>query len=83
MGISVSLLLATLVAALGGFLFGYDTAVISGAVGALEKHFLLTPLQTGWACACSLAGLIFVAFVLPETKGRTLEEIEASWRKNS
>ena len=58
MGISVPLLLATLVAALGGFLFGYDTAVISGAVGALEKHFLLTPLQTGWAGASAIIGCI-------------------------
>lgn len=31
--------------------------------------------------ACSAATLIFVVFRLPETKGRTLEEIELSWRK--
>ena len=30
------------VAALGGFLFGYDTAVIAGAIGALRDHFHLT-----------------------------------------
>src|SRR5690606_18216111 len=32
--------LITIVASLGGLLFGYDTAVISGAVGALENFFV-------------------------------------------
>jgi len=31
--------------------------------------------------ACSLASLAFVATALPETKGRSLEEIEASWKR--
>jgi len=35
------------VAALGGFLFGYDTAVIAGAVGALREHFQLTAAEQG------------------------------------
>ena len=34
--------LITIVASLGGLLFGYDTAVISGAVGALENYFIYT-----------------------------------------
>ncbi len=144
------------VTAIGGFLFGYDTAVISGAIGFLKTHFELTDLQIHWAgasaivgcipgaliagfltdrfgrkrtlllCAlllaisgifstiprtftefiiaqtfpilnnrlggamtfmiygvCSFLSLIFVFFALPETKGRTLEEIQASWDRIS
>ena len=52
------LLLITSVAALGGLLFGYDTAVISGAIGLLETHFGLTAAQTGWAASSALAGCV-------------------------
>jgi SP family xylose:H+ symportor-like MFS transporter len=45
-----------LVATLGGLLFGYDTAVISGAIGFLRQHFDLTAAQEGWAASCALAG---------------------------
>ena len=48
--------LLTLVAALGGLLFGYDTAVISGAIGFLETHFQLSPEMKGWAAASALIG---------------------------
>ena len=49
--------LLTLVAALGGMLFGYDTAVISGAIGFLQVHFQLDPqISKGWATACALLG---------------------------
>ena len=51
-------LLATGVAAIGGFLFGYDTAVISGAIGFIEGHFHLSPLGTGWAGASAIVGCI-------------------------
>ena len=40
------LILITGVAALGGLLFGYDTAVISGAIGLLQVHFALTAATT-------------------------------------
>ena len=46
----------SLVASLGGLLFGYDTAVVSGAVGPLTERFGLSPAMTGWAVSCALAG---------------------------
>ena len=39
---------------LGGFLFGYDTAVIAGAIGFLQTHFDLDATMKGWASSCVL-----------------------------
>ena len=47
-----------LVATLGGLLFGYDTAVISGAIGFLQQHFDLTPAMKGWAASSALVGCV-------------------------
>ena len=47
------------VAALGGFLFGYDTAVISGTIGQVTGYFSLDTLQVGWYVGCALIGSIF------------------------
>lgn len=55
------ILMITLVAALGGLLFGYDTAVISGAVGSLRIHFNLSDAQLGWAASSALVGCIIGA----------------------
>lgn len=48
----------SLVAALGGLLFGYDTAVIAGAIGFLEDHFHLSPALKGWAASSALLGCV-------------------------
>jgi MFS transporter, SP family, arabinose:H+ symporter len=51
-------LFATGVAAIGGFLFGYDTAVINGANSYLKAHLGLTPGQQGLAGASAILGCI-------------------------
>ena len=52
------LLFVCLVSALGGFLFGFDTAVISGTVGFVKQQFGLDALQEGWFVAVALLGCI-------------------------
>ena len=46
------------IAALGGLLFGYDTAVISGAVNPISRYFELTSFETGWAVSNVAIGCI-------------------------
>lgn len=41
----------SLIAALGGFLMGFDASVISGVIKFIEPEFALTKLQLGWAVA--------------------------------
>ena len=60
-GSRVYLMLFTGAAALGGLLFGYDTAVISGVVGFLQQHFQLDAGLKGWAASSALIGCIFGA----------------------
>ncbi|MEY4572776.1 MAG: D-xylose transporter XylE [Bacteroidota bacterium] len=57
------ILFIALSAALGGLLFGYDTAVISGAIGNLTHYFQLTPIEIGWAISSALVGCLIGAFV--------------------
>jgi MFS transporter, SP family, sugar:H+ symporter len=44
------------VAALGGFLFGYDSAVINGAVSAVSDEFDTSAASLGFAVASALLG---------------------------
>lgn len=52
---------ATLVASVGGLLFGYDTAVISGAIGFMRTFYHLSDIMTGWVASCALLGCIIGA----------------------
>jgi MFS transporter, SP family, arabinose:H+ symporter len=49
---------STVTAALGGLLFGFDTAVIAGITGALTSRFHLTPTSLGFTVAIALWGTI-------------------------
>ena len=54
----------SVVAALGGLLFGYDWVVIGGAKPFFEKYFHLTnATQSGWANSCALIGCLAGALV--------------------
>lgn len=53
----------TVVAALGGLLFGYDTAVIAGAIGFLQEKFYLSPAMVGWAASSAIWGCVLGAMV--------------------
>src|SRR2546421_3787638 len=44
------------VAAIGGFLFGFDTAVINGAVAAVAKEFNVGPVRLGLSVSAALLG---------------------------
>lgn len=50
---------STVVAALGGLLFGFDTAVISGATEALQQYFGLSEAMLGFTVVTALIGTVF------------------------
>jgi sugar porter (SP) family MFS transporter len=59
-----TLLLYTFVAALGGLVFGFDTAVINGALPFFTKHFDLSHAMQGWAVSSALIGCIIGALFI-------------------
>jgi len=64
---------SVLVATVGGFLFGYDTLIISGAVIFLRDHFNLTPAAIGFAGSSIVIGSLIGTLVvgpLSDTLGR-------------
>lgn len=71
----------SIVAAIGGILFGYDTAVISGTISSVETQFSLNAMQVGWFVGCALVGSILgvaVAGILSDRFGRKLTMLVAA-----
>lgn len=62
-GSLVYLSVACLVAALGGLLFGFDTAVISGAEGRVAEQFHLSEHMEGWIVTSALVGCLIGASI--------------------
>ncbi|WP_309617007.1 sugar porter family MFS transporter [Salinibacterium sp.] len=59
--------------ALGGFLFGFDSSVVNGAVEPIREQFGLTETLTGLAVASALIGCAVGAYLagrLADSKGR-------------
>ncbi len=51
----------TCVAAIGGLIFGFDTAIVAGATRYMKEQFSLNSLQEGWAVSVVLIGCMFGA----------------------
>ena len=72
MNIRFVILIST-TAALGGLLFGFDTAIISGAIPYLKTYFNLDAVSLGWAVGSGLIGCALgsiVAGYLADKYGR-------------
>lgn len=75
------LIFISFVAALGGFLYGYDTAVISGTISQVTEQFSLDSLSAGWYVGCALIGSIAgvaVAGALGDYLGRRKAMVTAA-----
>ncbi len=64
------LVFIALTAAFGGFLFGYDTAVISGTVSLVKNQFNLSTLMEGWFVSSALVGCIIGVMMAGELSDR-------------
>lgn len=56
-------ILISIVAALGGLLFGFDTAVISGTINFIQPYFGLSEVGLGWTVSSLLFGCIAGVFI--------------------
>ena len=69
------LFLISIAAGLGGFLFGFDTAVASGTIGFLREKFSLNDVMEGWIMSSALLGSVIGAAIsgyLSDKYGRRL-----------
>jgi MFS family permease len=63
MALNGTLVRSTVVPALGGLLFGFDTAVIAGATSQLTRAFDLTPRGLGFTVSIALWGTVLGALL--------------------
>ncbi|MBP5218554.1 MAG: sugar porter family MFS transporter [Bacteroidales bacterium] len=71
--VSARIVFLAVVAAIGGILFGYDTAVISGTTEVVKAQFNLSTGGEGWYVGCALIGSILgvlVAGMMSDFLGR-------------
>src|SRR4028118_2352331 len=69
------ILLISTVSALGGVLFGFDTAIISGTIPFIKSHFGLDEVMLGWAVSSILVGCglgAMIAGKLADALGRRI-----------
>ena len=74
------LIRSALVAALGGLLFGFDTAVIAGATRALTSLYSLSPAMLGFTVASALWGTVLGSLVAGPPSDRS--EVRG-WRRRT
>lgn len=60
---TIRIFLWSLIVALGGFLFGFDTAVISGVEQYIQRLFVLSPFMHGFAISSALIGTVLGAMI--------------------
>lgn len=79
--ISARLIFIALGAALGGFVFGYDSSIVNGTVDAVEHEFGLNAVTIGFTVSCALLGAAigaWVAGMVSERVGRVRTMVIAS-----
>lgn len=69
-GIPRRVIWLALAGAVGGFLFGFDSSVVNGAVDAMKEEFALSEAVTGFAVAIALLGCAAGAFLAGKVADR-------------
>jgi SP family arabinose:H+ symporter-like MFS transporter len=62
--------LVSIAAAMGGLMFGFDIAIISGTVPFIQEHFALSDLALGWGVSSLLAGCMVGALLAGKISDR-------------
>lgn len=79
MPINTRLIRSSVTGALGGLLFGFDTAVIAGTTHALTNQFALTPLQLGFTVSIALWGTVVGAISAGDVGNRLGPRTALRW----